>query len=272
MTVPELKANFDRAHLTYQTIGGDPEDWNAPGTQAFFAVGDKFAIVAFRGTERDDPDDLFSDADLVLVPELDYRPAPADAGIALGHLGFVTHLFSLPCLVHRGFQQALNQVWKDVHRIVTTYRTENPGAEICFTGHSLGAALAVLAFSRFADFDMSLYTFGCPRVGDGAFRNRVLANPGKGIYRYVNHNDAVAHVPLESLLYLHAPGPCYRFSVDGYLETDNGSFLGDVDALRAGVIGLPASITIGNLDSIMAPPSLVDHSPARYCFRLWDCV
>lgn len=272
MTEAQLKANFDRAGLNYQTIGGGQADWNAPGTQAFFATGKNFAILAFRGTERDDPDDLISDADLALVHELDYRPAPADAGVALGHLAFVTHLFALPCLVHRGFQRALNQVWNEVHRIVITYRGGNPGAEICFTGHSLGAALAVLAFSRFADFDTSLITFGCPRVGDEAFRRRVLSNPGRGIYRYVNYNDAVAHVPIESLLYVHAPGPCYRFSVDGHLDTDDGAFKGDIESLRAGVIGLPSSIKLGNLDTIMAPPSLVDHSPARYCFRLWDCV
>ena len=33
-----------------------------------------------------------------------------------------------------------------------------------------------------------------------------------------------------------------------------------------------ASIKPGDLDNIPAPPSLVDHSPARYCFRLWDLV
>jgi hypothetical protein len=27
-----------------------------------------------------------------------------------------------------------------------------------------------------------------------------------------------------------------------------------------------------DLAEIPAPPGLVDHSPARYCIRLWNCV
>ena len=260
------------AGLEYTKIGGTPQDWNAPGTQAVFATCDEFAIATFRGTEKDDPKDLTSDADLVLVHEPDYRPAARDSGSVLGHLSFVTHLFAEPCLVHRGFQLALNQVWDDVHGLITDYRQNHPDAEICFTGHSLGAALALLAFSRFADPNISLYTFGCPRVGDGAFRDRTLSNPGRGIYRYVNYNDAVTHVPTESLLYRQTPKACYRFTAEGDLDTGDDSFDGDVNALGAAVAGLPNSIELGNLDDIPAPPSLVDHSPARYCFRAWDFV
>jgi hypothetical protein len=272
MTDVDLDRNFRRGGLDYTKIGGTPADWNAPGTQAVFASCDGFAILAFRGTERDDPDNLLSDADIILAHEPDYRPAPGDPVPALGHLAFISHLFAMPALVHRGFQSALNQVWDSVHRLVTSYGRQRPNSEICITGHSLGGALAVLAFSRFADVNISLYTFGCPRVGDGSFRDRVLSNPARGIYRYVNYNDAVAHVPPESLLYRQIPSACYRFTENGNLESDDGSFKGDVESLRAAVAGLPGSIRAGDLDTIMAPPSVVDHSPARYCFRLWDCV
>ncbi len=268
----ELDEAFDRAGLKYEKIGGTPADWNAPGTQAIFAGGDEFAVCAFRGTEKDDPNNLLSDVDILLVHEPDYRPVAHESGPALRHLALVTHLFSEPCLVHRGFQLALNQVWEKVHRLVTNYRLTHPRAEICFTGHSLGAALALLSFSRFADPDMSVYTFGCPRVGDGAFRDRVLSHPGRGIYRFVNYNDAVAHIPTESLLYRHAPQHCYRFTAEGNLDSDDGSFKGDVASLRAAIFGLPKSIQAENLDEIPAPPSVVDHSPGRYLFRLWDCV
>jgi hypothetical protein len=231
-----------------------------------------FALCAFRGTERDDPNDFASDFNILLMHEPDYRPVSRDPQPPLGHLSFITHLFSEPCLVHRGFQLALNQVWEKVHTLVTDYRRQHPQSEICFTGHSLGAALAVLAFSRFADPDISLYTFGCPRVGDAAFRDRVLSNQGRGICRFVNFNDAVTHVPLENFLYRQTPQECYKFSADGDLDTDDSRFHGDVESLRAAVLGLPASIKTGDLANIPAPPSVVDHSPARYCFRLWDCV
>jgi hypothetical protein len=109
-------------------------------------------------------------------------------------------------------------------------------------------------------------------VGDGAFRDRLLSNRGRGIYRYVNYNDAVTHVPTESLLYRLTPEKCYRFTEDGDLDTDDSSFKGDIESLRLAIAGLPSSIKAGDLDNILAPPSLVDHSPARYPFRLWDCV
>jgi hypothetical protein len=272
MTDAELDANFDRAGLTCEKIGGTPTDWNAPGTQAVFASCPDFALCAFRGTERDDPNDLLTDANILLVHESDYRPASRDSRPPLGHLSFVSHLFAEPSLVHRGFQHALDQVWDKVHTAVTDYRRQYPQAEICFTGHSLGAALAVLAYSRFADPGISLYTFGCPRIGNAAFRDRVVSNTGRGIYRYVNYNDAVAHVPTESLFYRQTPEKCYRFDDDGNLDTEDSTFKGDVQSLQAAILGLPASIKPGDLNNIPAPPSLVDHSPARYCFRLWDFV
>ena len=264
----DFSNNLARGGLTYRNEIGN---WKAPGTQAFFATNDQFALLAFRGTEVDDDVDKFEDADLVLVYEPDYRPAPGNPGPALGHLSSIEHLFSPPCLVHQGFQRALNQVWDEVHSCVTAYRKAQPHSEICFTGHSLGAALAVLAYSRFADPANSLITFGCPRVGNQPFRERVLSNPGKGIFRYVNLNDPVAHIPLESFLYLHAPEECSRFDGNGSLDRDNGAFNGDAAALRIAIGGLQWDLN-SDLSKVPAPAGVVDHSPSRYCIRLWNCV
>jgi hypothetical protein len=269
MTDAELAANFERAGLTCTPIGPSDTDWNAHGTQAVFASCDAFAILAFRGTEGDDPDDSLYDLDFVLVPEHDFRPTQQSAKPLLGHLASVAQLFAAPCLVHQGFQRALKPVWEKVHGLVTGYRAAHPSAEVRFTGHSLGGALAVLAFSRFADPDFSLCTFGCPRVGDAALGARVDVNKAE---RFVNFNDAVAHVPLESLLYRHAPRQCLRFDEKGNLNPAGDVLPQDVDSLIAALASLPASLHAGNLGTIEAPPSVVDHSPARYCFRLWDCV
>jgi hypothetical protein len=120
--------------LTLQAkIGETPNDWNASGTQAFFATGNNFAILAFRGTEIDDPQDSHDDLDILLVPEPDYKNAIEPP---LGHLSFITHLFSMPCLVHMGFRDALNRVWPQVYRQLADYRQANPDAEICITGHT----------------------------------------------------------------------------------------------------------------------------------------
>jgi predicted lipase len=238
MVASELDKNFGDAGLTYELVGGTYKkdggtisDWNAHGTQAIFASCPDFAICSFRGTEKDDPADAVSDGNAILAHEPDYRLAQ-DSRPALGHLGFIDQLFTEPCLVHRGFQSALNQVWDQIHTLITTYRSTHPQKEICLTGHSLGAALAVLAFSRFADPDMSLFTFGCPRVGDSAFRDRALSNQGRGIYRFVNFNDAVTHVPTESLFYRQTPEACYKITEEGNLETeDHSSFKGDLQSL-----------------------------------------
>jgi len=272
MTDDDLRGNFRNGGLKIQTIGENDSDWNAPGTQAVFALSNDFAILAFRGTERDDPHEVISDADIMLRPEPDYRFKQKDAASVLGHLSFVTHLFDPPGRIHRGFQKAVNSVWQKVHAAVMDYRATNPNQEICFTGHSLGAALAVIAFSRFTDENLSLYTFGCPRVGDAAFRDRVLSNPGRGIFRYVNFNDAVTHVPLDIFSYRQTPDACYRFNQEGDLGDDDGSLKGDIASLCSALAKPPSRIPAGGLLQMAAPPSVVDHSPARYCVRLWNCI
>ena len=268
MPVSDFTGHLERGELRVQNLIGD---WKASGTQAYFAANDRFAFLAFRGTEVDDKVKEFDDVDILLVHEPDYRTVPGHPHSPLAHLSLVEHLFSVPCLVHQGFQRALNSVWDEVHACVTRYRQDRPNAEICFTGHSLGAALAVLAFSRFGDPGASLITFGCPRVGNDTFQNRALSQPGRGIFRYVNLDDPVAHVPLESCLYRHVPESCLRFDKQGNLMEDDGSFKGDVDALRVSIEGLPRDLSEG-LDKIDAPEGVVDHSPARYCTRLWNLV
>ena len=185
------------------------------------------------------PHDLTSDANILLVHEPDYRPVAQDPGPPLGHLSFV----SSP--VHRAMPRTSrlstrveSGLGEDPH---TGHRLspQHPHAEICFTGHSLGAALAVLAFSRFADPDISLYTFGCPRIGDAAFRDRVLSNTGKGIYR------------LRQLQRRCCPRPTRKFPLPANAREvlplrpgwqsryRDSSFKGDVQSLRTAILGPP---------------------------------
>lgn len=256
MSVAEFQNNLARGGLRCLNQIGD---WNGRGTQAYLAANDQFGVLAFRGTEADDPVDVIDDADLVLVPEPDYRD------------GGPRFVLGIPALVHHGFKRALDRVWDSVRACVTDYRQSHPQAEICFTGHSLGAALAELASSRFRDANISLYTYGCPRVGDQPFCDRVLADPRRKMTRFVNVNDSVAHVPLESALYRHAPQNCVRIDENGNLGEDGGSFRGDVAAL--GTVFSMFSVNLSlDLAKIPAAPGLVDHSPARYCIRLWNCV
>ena len=106
-------------------------------------------------------------------------------------------------LVHQGFQDYLSSVWTTVAQLVRDYRAGHPNQQICITGHSLGGALATLAFHQFQDSHASLYTFGCPRVGNQAFcSDLTLAAQTRGLYRIVDNEDVVTHIP-SGLGYVH---------------------------------------------------------------------
>jgi hypothetical protein len=99
-------------------------DWSAGarGTQGYFAYRDDFAVLAFRGTEKDDWHDLA--ADLATWP-VDEDVTPRSAGrleTTMFHLPSARAVFdSSKVGVHRGFQAALNEVWSDTARNLTEY-------------------------------------------------------------------------------------------------------------------------------------------------------
>src|SRR5262245_57298511 len=108
--------------------------FDAKGSQGLVAADDTTCVVAFRGTETDDPTDLFAD--------VNFRLAPWEPG---GQ-------------VHEGFATAFRQVEADVRAHLPADR------RLLLTGHSLGAALATLAATVWPGD--ALYTFGSPRVGN----------------------------------------------------------------------------------------------------------
>ena len=127
----------------YQTLTGfqkqfDPEAvlFDKDGTQVYCWRDDKVACVAFRGTEPAQWSDIKAD--------LKIRKVKCPTGF-----------------VHRGFRDALNEVWEDVSAWLSKVKCEH----VFFTGHSLGGALATLAASRWNTETTHLYTFGSPRVG-----------------------------------------------------------------------------------------------------------
>jgi predicted lipase len=128
--------------------------YGSRGTQVFVASreSDNLAVVAFRGTEPDDPSDIFTDANFIMTPWTD------NSGQSLGK-------------VHEGFATALlvNDILK---KIITCLDSLVPATRVLITGHSLGAALATLTASRKPS--SHLYTFGSCRVGDAAFAGAIF--------------------------------------------------------------------------------------------------
>jgi hypothetical protein len=148
--------------------------------RGYFAFNDSHALLAFRGTEADNNNDKVADV------EID-RTLEADA------------------LVHSGFKRYLDSVWGQVTQCVAGYRANHLNQNLCITGHSLGGALATLAFTRLNDPASSLITFGCPRVGNPAYCNVISAAARtRACYRVVDNLDIVTHVPPDLLnFYAH---------------------------------------------------------------------
>jgi hypothetical protein len=214
-------------------------------TQCYVVSNDAFLILVFRGTEirkragqfgiHNIMADVEADADILLVDS--------------GHGG----------KVHRGFQEALDEIWEKKGLLQYLRGKETPGRPFWFTGHSLGAALATLAAARYGR-SQDLYTFGSPRVGDLDFKNGF---PVKA-YRFVNHRDIVTRVPPPGL-YRHVGEEKYLDSQgllrDGEEEPEEiGSASGSLEIPHAG--GL----------NVLIPEAVVDHVPTLYATHIWNNI
>jgi len=147
--------------------------FNNHETQAFLAINpiEKIAILAFRGTEigQSIQDfkilDVLTDLTATFKKIEDYK-------------------------VHTGFYKAFQYVEKDIKETIK----DLIGYKIYITGHSLGAALALIATQR-CDLENikieACYVFGCPRVGNRKFCNKIKTP----IYRIVNESDIVTAIP-----------------------------------------------------------------------------
>ncbi len=180
------------------------KSFSGRSTQCYVASNDGFLILVFRGTEiwgREGETNLLNIIKAVLADVI------TDARVRLVASGQGGK-------VHQGFKGALDEVWEKAHLVDYLKSNDRDGRTFWFTGHSLGAALASLAWKRYTSLGNSvphLYTFGSPRVGDGDF--------GKGFrqtYRFVNNNDIVTKVP-PPLGYQHV-GDRLRFNPEGFLE------------------------------------------------------
>lgn len=160
--------------------------FSGASTQAYVSEDDSRRYLVFRGTESQRFIDWIRDAE--------FRP--------------VTGVFGAK--VHSGFRRALDEVWDDiVPRVSPTDR------DLVITGHSLGAALAVLAAARLVQADLQIagvYTYGAPRVGVASFATAYDARLESRTYRVINHIDIVTRVPLLFQGYRHVG---HRMYFDG---------------------------------------------------------
>lgn len=200
-------------------------------TEGYIAANDKIIVVAFRGTEPTHLLDLLTDARLHKVQ---------------GPLG----------KVHRGFLHAFELVKDDMFGAIQRLRDENNPQSLWCTGHSLGAALAVVAVAHLLVDGRTvngLYNFGQPRVGSDEFAAEFNRRFGERHFRFVNNNDAVTRVPPRNFGYSHT-GALRYVDVSGKIEEDMGSWHRFLDRVS------------GRIDDFLKPGTdgLKDHMMSRY--------
>ena len=207
----------------------DAQWWEERGAQALALRAADFSLVAFRGTEPDSANDLLADVQALLI---DWPTGGR---------------------VHAGFAREFAKLWPSLERFVAA--TELP---IWLTGHSLGAALAILAASRIRP--ANLITFGAPRVGEREFGRR-LSIAGE---RVVNCCDAVCVLPPELLGYRHT-GRLRYLDSGARLATDPNA-----PSILADQFHAAAAYTTRHALSAEAVPlrAWADHAPINYVFAL----
>jgi hypothetical protein len=96
-------------------------------------------------------------------------------------------------LVHDGFYEIYITLQQRLKDILSSYNNIEP--TIVFTGHSLGGALATLAFYDFLPQypEAILYTFASPRVGNIQFSNFLMNN--SQYFRIYNTEDIIPQLP-----------------------------------------------------------------------------
>lgn len=121
-----------------------------------------FYIVVFKGT-----DDIYD-----LLADINFFPKRTPVGV-----------------VHRGFHNVFSKIYPEIK-----IHIESTTSKIFLTGHSLGAALAVLCSAYFKHKNPILVTFGSPRVGSKSFIDYVSADIMH--IRWENKKDIICWSPI----------------------------------------------------------------------------
>jgi hypothetical protein len=175
-------------------LGLDAKLISVDNTQLYVAQNDGAVVVAFRGSEA--PTSLDGLKDWLLTNANNYLILPE------GQSGTEFAAAGVGARFHRGFLDALEMIWKPLFSAVD-HASKTKERPLWVTGHSLGGALALMAAWRLQRNFLAVHeiiTFGAPMIGnDTAARAFELEFSGK-IFRYVDLEDVVPHLPSVSLL------------------------------------------------------------------------
>lgn len=135
------------------------------------------------------------------------------------------------CTVHLGLNTAWNSVADQTIDTLANLTAAYPKYHIVITGHSLGGALAGIAYPSLKPTSLpiqAVYTFGQFRIGNQAFADYVDGVSGTTedvvgeYYRVTHHRDGVPNLPSQ--------GPSYQHSRTEFYELDDASSGGNQTA------------------------------------------
>ncbi|MEM6353420.1 MAG: lipase family protein [Cyanobacteria bacterium P01_D01_bin.14] len=157
-------------------------------TQAFMFRTDRYMVLAFRGSQE--TRDWYTNFSMRL------------RNFTIRKEG-ITTLSSYKGRVHTGFFLAWASIERSVLDQIHRWKKEalqrgQSLPPLLITGHSLGGALASLAAASLDENGMQVigvYTFGQPRVGDWLFSRQLGKKLDGRIFRFINNNDVVPHLP-----------------------------------------------------------------------------
>jgi triacylglycerol lipase len=151
------------------------------GSQAYRFANEHDVVMACRGTEPTEWNDVQADANAVMA--------------VVGTLGNV----------HSGFNREVDDLWPLLEDLLKS--NEQP---VWFCGHSLGGAMATICAYRCTTSKIStnpqeLHTFGSPRVGC----RKWIRHAPVSHFRWVHNNDVVTRVPPVWMGYRHCGREMY---------------------------------------------------------------
>lgn len=199
-----------------------------------------FAILSFRGTEFYRPEDIWEDFGKL-----------ASAGHdVIQDSKLWTDTFNGPPLfevpVIRGFYEQLESIWPQLKPWIESLpETRN----LWLTGHSLGAAIAILLAYQFPGRVAGIYTFGSPCPGKQGFADKFnQLQLDQRTFRYVHGNDLIVK-GLESLggSYRHVGTPII-------LESESRKNL------------------LERVLNKLIPLDITDHAPQYYAIHCWNRI
>jgi triacylglycerol lipase len=169
-------------------------------TQVYVAENNESIVVAFRGSEA--PTTLDGLKDWLLTNANNYLILPE------GRAGTDFAAAGVGARFHKGFLEDLEMVWEPMLAAVNVAlkAKERP---LWVTGHSLGGALALLAAWRLQRSFIAvqeIVTFGAPMIGNPAAAKALEQEFSGKIFRFVDLEDVVPHLPSVSLVanaYMH---------------------------------------------------------------------